>query len=129
MVKDNRYRPLKVEETINTSILVKRGTLQIDECRFSLAAQKDIRHLFASIVVEEEGSLIITRSELIGGTGTIGIYCLGGRCNIRECIFKDHGGMAMWINGGPETSLILKNSVISHCADGLVLNGPFCSSI
>lgn len=35
----------------------------------------------------------------------------------------------MWINGSSETSLVLKNSVINKCADGVVLNGPFCSSV
>lgn len=59
---------------------------------------------------------MITRSELVGSVGTIGIYCMGGRANIRECIFKDHGGIAVWVNGGPETSLILKNSTIVKCA-------------
>jgi len=33
------------------------------------------------------------------------------------------------MNGGPETSLVLKNSIISKCAEGVVLNGPFCSSV
>ena len=30
VVRDNRYHPLKVEDNINTSILVKRGTLHVD---------------------------------------------------------------------------------------------------
>ena len=29
-VKDNKYTPVKVEDTINTSILIKKGTLQLD---------------------------------------------------------------------------------------------------
>lgn len=51
--RENRYRPYKVDENINTSILIKRGTLQVDECRLSLAALKDPRHLYASIIVLE----------------------------------------------------------------------------
>ena len=129
VVRDNRYLPVKVDETINTSILIRRGILQIDECRFSLAAQKDSRRLYASIVVEQEGSLVITRSDFMGSMGTVGIYNMGGKVNIRECSFKEHGGMAVWVNGGPETGLVMKNSVVSKCGDGLVVNGPFSGSV
>lgn len=80
-----------------------------------MAAVKDPRHLYASIIVQEEGSLIITRSELAGNLGTVGIYCNGGKVSIRECSFKDHGGIGVWMNGGPSASLILKNSIMTNC--------------
>lgn len=114
---------------MNTSILLRKGTLQIDECRLSFAGQRDSSRLFPIISVEEEGSLILTRSELVGGAGSIGIYCNGGKVNIRECSFKNHGGIGLLITGGKETSLVLKNSNIMSCGDGVVLNGPFSSSI
>jgi hypothetical protein len=81
------------------------------------------------ITVEEEGSLVLTRSELVGGVGSIGIFCNGGRVNIRECSIRDHAGIGVLMSGGRETSLVLKNSTITGCGDGLVLNGPFTSSI
>jgi hypothetical protein len=99
-LRDNRYRGLKADYNMNTSILLRKGTLQIDECRFSFAGQKDANRLSPIITVEEEGSLIITRSELLGGLGSIGIYCHGGKVNIRECLFKNHGGIAILITGG-----------------------------
>lgn len=52
-IRDNRYRPMTVDDNINTCILIKRGTLQLDECRFSMITQKDQRHLYPSIIVEE----------------------------------------------------------------------------
>ena len=73
--------------------------------------------------------MVVTRSEFIGGAGTVAIYGNGGKLNIRECLFKDYGGIAVWANGGPDTSLVLKNSVINKCFEGVVLNGPFCSSV
>jgi hypothetical protein len=73
--------------------------------------------------------LILARSELIGGVGSVGVFCNGGKVNIRECSFRDHAGVGVLVSGGPETSLILKNSTISKCGDGLVLNGPFASSV
>lgn len=33
------------------------------------------------------------------------------------------------MSGGKDSSLVIKNSTISGCGEGLVLNGPFCSSI
>lgn len=85
---------------MNTSILLRKGTLQIDECRLSFAGQRDSSRLFPIISVEEEGSLILTRSELVGGAGSIGVYCNGGKVNIRECSFKNHGGIGLLITGG-----------------------------
>lgn len=81
------------------------------------------------IAVEEEGSLVLARSEVVGGVGSVGVFCNGGKVNIRECSLRDHAGVGVLINGGRETSLILKNSTISGCGDGLVLNGPFVSSV
>jgi hypothetical protein len=65
----------------------------------------------------------------VGNLGSIGIYCDGGRVNIRECSLRDHGGMGVWMNGGSNSSLILKNSIMKNCGEGLVLNGPFSSSV
>lgn len=77
-LKQSKYRKLDLGDNINTNIIVKRGILQMDECKLSLAAQKDANRLNACIIVEEEGSLIINKSEIIGGLGSIGIYCHGG---------------------------------------------------
>lgn len=51
---------------MNTNILIKKGVVNLDECRLSLATQKDPTKLTASIVVEKEGTLIMTRCELRG---------------------------------------------------------------
>ena len=114
---------------MNASILLKRGTLQIDECRLSFSGQRDPNHIFPIIAVEEEGSLILARSELIGGIGSVGVYCNGGKVNIRQCSFRDHAAIGVLMTGGRETSLVFKNSTISSCGDGIVLNGPFVSSV
>lgn len=52
---------------------------------------------------------------MVGNAGTTGIYCMGGKVNIRECSFKGHGGIGIWMNGGPDASLILKNSNLTGC--------------
>jgi hypothetical protein len=82
-LRANRYRGLKTGDNMNASIVLKRGTLQIDECRLSFSGQRDPNHIFPIIAVEEEGSLILARSELIGGIGSVGVYCNGGKVNIR----------------------------------------------
>ena len=71
----------------------------------------------------------MNRCDLQGSSGTIGVYCLGGKVNLRECSFRDHGGVALWANGAQSTSVLMKNSTLSHCGEGIILNGPFCSSV
>lgn len=46
---------------MNTNILIKKGIVNLDECRLSLATQKDPTKLAASIVVEKEGTLMMSR--------------------------------------------------------------------
>ena len=54
-LKENSYRGFKVgtRDNINTNILIKKGTLLLDECRLSLAAHKDPNKLVPSIIVEK----------------------------------------------------------------------------
>jgi hypothetical protein len=40
-LKQNLYRGYKIRPNMNTNLLIKRGTVYIDECRFSLSTQKD----------------------------------------------------------------------------------------
>lgn len=51
-------------------------------------------------MVEEEGSIVMTRCEVVGGASSIGIYCNGGKINIRESSFKNHGGIGILMMGG-----------------------------
>jgi len=50
-LRANRYRGLKIGDNMNASILLKRGTLQIDECRMSFSGQRDPNHIFPIIAV------------------------------------------------------------------------------
>ncbi len=61
-LKENQYRQYKIGRgNIDSNILIKRGTVYLDECRLSLAVQKDPSKLIPSIIVEKEGTLIMTR--------------------------------------------------------------------
>lgn len=60
-LKEKSYRGFRVGNSMNTNILIKKGVVNLDECRLSLATQKDPTKLTASIVVEKEGTLIMTR--------------------------------------------------------------------
>ena len=82
-MRDNRFMGLRVGDNMNTNILIKRGKLHVDECRFSMAGHRDASRVYPSIVVEREGTLIMTRSEVIGGSGSIGIFSEGGKIIIR----------------------------------------------
>ena len=115
-MRDNRFMGLRVGHNMNTNILVKRGVLHVDECRFSMAGQRDTSRVYPSIVVEREGTLMITRSEVIGGSGSVGIFCEGGKVNVRECVIKDHSAVGILISGGKGTSVVLKNSVVTGCS-------------
>ena len=114
---------------MNSCIYLKKGTLQIDECRLSLASYKNPESLVPCIVVEEKGVLIINRSELRGSEGTIGIFCKGGQVIIKESVIKDHGGAGILMIGKKRTNLVIKNSSIINCNDGVVLNGPFSGTM
>jgi len=59
---DNRYLGLATGENMNACIVVRRGVLCVEECRFSLAGQRDGGKIYPCIVVEQEGSLVMTRS-------------------------------------------------------------------
>lgn len=107
---------------------MKRGTLQIDECKLSLATQKDPKRLVAAIIVEEEGTLLVSRTEILGAAGTIGIYCNGGKVALRETIFKEHA-IGVLVNGSKLTSIIAKNCIFQRCVHGVVLNGPYAGSV
>ena len=61
-MRENRYMGLKVAENMNVNILIKKGVLHIDECRFSMAGQRDTAKVYPSIVVKDQGTLVITRS-------------------------------------------------------------------
>ncbi len=52
-LRSNRFRGLRTGENLNASIWLKRGTLQMDECRLSFAGQRDPNHLFPIITVEQ----------------------------------------------------------------------------
>ena len=68
---------------MNSCLYLKKGTLQVDECRLSLASYQNPDSLVPCIVVEEKGTLIMNRSELRGSEGTIGIVCKGGQVIIK----------------------------------------------
>lgn len=82
-LKENSYRGYRVSSNMNTNIIVKKGTLFLDECRLSLATQKDPSKLAPSIVVEKEATLIMSRCEVRGAVGTVGILLKGGKLVIR----------------------------------------------
>ena len=44
-------------------------------------------------------------------------------------MIKDHGGAGILMIGKKKTNLIIKNSSITNCNDGIVLNGPFSGVI
>ncbi len=52
-LREKSYRGYKVCSNMNTNLLIKRGIVNLDECRLSLATQKDPSKLVASIVVEK----------------------------------------------------------------------------
>ena len=68
------------------------------------------------IVVEEEGTLIMNRSEVRGGDGTIGIVCKKGKVIIKESIIKDHGNIGVLAIGNKATNFIMKNSTVVNCS-------------
>lgn len=69
--------------------------------------------------------LILNRTEIRGSEGTIGILCKGGEVIMKESVIKDHGGSGILMTGNKTTNLVIKNSSILSCHDGIVLNGPF----
>jgi parallel beta-helix repeat protein len=98
----------------------------MDECKVSLAAYQNEESIVPCIVVEQHGCLIMNRSEVRGGKGTIGVVCKGGQLLIKESVVRDHHeGIGIMIVGKQPTKLIMKNSSILGCWDGLVMNGPF----
>lgn len=68
---------------MNCCIYVKKGIVQLDECKVSLAAYHNEQTALPCIVVEREGCLIMNRSEVRGGAGTVGIFSLGGKVIIK----------------------------------------------
>lgn len=68
---------------MNTCLYIKKGTVQLDECRISMAAYHRKDFLLPCVVVEKEGCLILNRSEIKGGEGTIGILCKGGKVIVK----------------------------------------------
>lgn len=52
-LKEKSYRHFRVQDNINTNILIKKGVVNLDDCRLSLATQKDPTKLSPSIVVEK----------------------------------------------------------------------------
>ncbi len=82
-LKQKSYRGYKLSPDMNTNLYIKRGTVHIDECRLSLATQKDPTKLVPAIVVEKEGTLVMSRCEVRGEIGTIGILVKGGKIIVR----------------------------------------------
>lgn len=52
-LKEKSYRHFRVQDNMNTNILIKKGVVNLDDCRLSLATQKDSTKLSPSIVVEK----------------------------------------------------------------------------
>lgn len=78
------------------------------------------------IVVDKDGCLIINRSEIRGGAGTIGIFSNGGRVIMKETIIKDHGVSGiLYSSKNTKANLVIKNSSFGKCTEAIVLNGPF----
>ena len=113
---------------MNCCLYLKCGTLQLDECKLSLASYQNPSSVVPCIVVEQDGTLIVNRSELRGTDGTIGIVCKGGQVIVKESVIRDHAAGIIMIRK-KKTNLIIKNSSISNCLDGIVLNGPFSAII
>lgn len=128
-IKSQNFRGYKISETMNCCLYLKCGTLQLDECRLSLASYSNPSSVVPCIVVEKDGILIVNRSELRGTDGTIGIVCKGGQVIVKESVIKDHGGAGIMMIGKKKTNLVIKNSSISSCLEGIVLNGPFSAII
>ena len=51
-LKKQHYRGFKLVPTMNSCIYLKKGTLQLDECRLSLASYSNPNNLVPCIVVE-----------------------------------------------------------------------------
>lgn len=56
----------------------------------------------------------MSRCEIRGGVGTIGILLKGGKITIRECNFKN-GAIGILATGNKETSIVVKNCIFSNC--------------
>jgi hypothetical protein len=71
------------------------------------------------IVVGSRGSLIITRSEIVGGAGTVGIFSNGGKIIMKESLIRDHGiSGILFCSRNPKNStstISIKNSQFTHC--------------
>lgn len=68
------------------------------------------------IVVEREGCLILNRSEIIGASGTIGIFSKGGKVIMKESIIRDHGGCGVLFSSKNRAlNLTIKNCTFLKC--------------
>jgi hypothetical protein len=66
----------------------------------------------------------MSRCEIKGGIGTIGIVVKGGKLVIRESNFK-HGAIGILAVGNNKSSVIVKNSIFYDFIEAIVLAGPF----
>lgn len=82
-LKKHNYMKFKTHLGMNTCLYIKQGTVQLDECKISLTAYDRKEMLVPAIVVEKNGCLILNRSEIKGGKGSIGILCKGGKVIIK----------------------------------------------
>lgn len=125
-IKKEDYLNFEINPAMNTCIYIKKGIAQLDECKISLAAYHNKHATLPCIVVEKEGCLIMNRSEIRGGGGTVGIFSKGGKVIIKESLLRDHGVAGILFSQREQSlNLTVKNCIFIKCNEGLVLNGPF----
>ena len=66
----------------------------------------------------------MTRCEIKGAKGSIGVILKGGKIVVRECNFKQCG-IGILAVGNKYTDIIVKNSNFNECIESIVLAGPF----
>jgi hypothetical protein len=125
-IKKQDYMNFKTNSGMNTCIYIKRGVVQLDECKISLAAYHNRQAALPCIVVEKDGCLILNRSEIRGSGGTVGIFSAGGTVIMKESIIRDHGIVGiLYSSKNKLSSLTIKNCAFIKNNEAIVLNGPF----